>query len=174
MARISLPTVLILQIAPLGVAAVGMMALELELTRSHDLDQHPCQLFSAKKPDILPHALTVLLCDPCSDMRKSNQKPPVLHINHWGVYWCLFWMDYWYLLLNLSLFCKPFELLMLHQTRPEWLLWEKHRWCEKTCASSNFLSHMYNMWEMSHSLNVCKKACVVSAFVHCVSSSMLF
>lgn len=62
MYHISLPTVLILQIAPLGAAAAGMMALVLELTRLHGPTTPPCSP-TTRRPDILPHALNAPLCD---------------------------------------------------------------------------------------------------------------
>lgn len=69
--------------------------------------------------------------------RKSNQKLPDLRISHCTANRCLFCMDYWYLLLNLTLFF-PFELLILHQARPEWpclMQWERDWRCGRCVAS---------------------------------------
>lgn len=78
-------------------------------------------------------------------------------------------MDYWYLLSNRSLFFFFFLLLYVScwfavRQWPEWICSVQSQWdwlCGKMSALSHFFPHMYNMWKMSHSLNVCKKACMV-------------
>lgn len=154
MHHISLPTVLILQIAPLGAAIAGMTALELELTRPRYGPTTPSCSPTTKRANIFPHASNGQLCDAL-----YSEINLIRGCRTWAYIMQGLLMLSFYGLLISFMKSKPFFSNCAADSPPG-----KVR-AVLTCASSNFFPYMYGMWKMSDSLNVWKLVWFVHALI---------